>query len=66
MAKPTGEKAPMDAKKALSIVDKVLDDFDCAFNSEETEAVCQARDALAEKLPKGVCINESSENKPIH
>ncbi len=52
MAKPTGEKPPMDVKKALSVVDRVLGDFDCAFTPEETEAVCQARDALAEKSEK--------------
>lgn len=42
----------MDAKEALSIVDQVLDDFDVALNPKETEAVCQARDALAEKIDK--------------
>ncbi len=52
MAKPTGEKIPMEAKKALSVVDEVLDAFDCALTPEETEAVCQARDALAEKIDK--------------
>ena len=52
MATPTGDKPPMDAKKAKSIVDRVLDDFDCAFTPEETEAVCLARDALAEKIDK--------------
>lgn len=49
MATPTGDKPPMDAEKALSVVDRLLDTFDCAFTPEETEAVCQARDALAEK-----------------
>ena len=62
MAKPTGEKPPMDAKKALSVVDGVLDTFDCAFNPEETEAVCQARDALAEKIDKRSVKIESSED----
>ncbi len=52
MATPTGEKPPMDAKKAKSIVDKVLDDFDCAFTPEETEAVIMAREALVEKIEK--------------
>ena len=52
MATPTGEKPPMDAKKAVSVVGQVLDDFDCAFTPEETEAVSLAREALVEKLQK--------------
>ena len=51
---------PMDPTVALKNVDRVLSDFSAALTPQETEGLCQAREALAEKI-KGVC-NESSEN----